>query len=116
MKKRTPKLSQSSETKEGKKQRVMIPDEDKYTNERIVEFMTSIKDKTFTDEKTLQADVINKLNNIAKTNSEFKDEQYEIRCQRDKNPKYLQLRCTQPACKFSCWFSFEGIAAYPMKI
>ena len=36
-----------------------------------------------------------------------------MRCQRDKEPKYIQLRCVQKKCRFSIWFDYKGSAAEP---
>ena len=75
--KRAPKTSTSSV---GPEQRRTTPADEKYTNERVVEFVATIKGKVFQNEAGLEENVVDKLNNIAKKHSPFKDEVYEIRC------------------------------------
>ena len=79
-------------------------------NERIVEFMNDRRDIVYQDEATLKKEIIDKLNSIGQTSSDLLDEKYELRFQRDKGPKYIQLRCVMQKCKFNAWFSFEGSA------
>ena len=84
-------------------------------NVQVVEFINSpaVKNEVFESEASLQKAVINKMNGIAKETKELKHEKYEVRCQRDKEPKYIQLRCVQKKCRFSIWFDYKGNAAEP---
>jgi len=56
------------------------------------------------------------MNGIARESYDLKNERYELRFQRDKDPKYIQLRCVMKKCKFSIWFTFEGPAINPSKL
>ena len=80
-----------------------------------MEFVNSpaVKNEVFASEASLQKEVIDKMNNIAKESKELAHEKYEVRCQRDKDPKYIQLRCAQKRCRFSIWFDYKGNAAEP---
>ena len=84
-------------------------------NPQVVDFLNSsaVKNETFASEASLQKEVIDKMNGIAKESKEMKNERYEVRCQRDKDPKYIQLRCLQKKCRFSIWFDYRGNAAEP---
>lgn len=75
-----------------------------------------MKGEIFASETDLQKLVIDKMNGIAKQSTNFTNEKYELRCQRDKDPKYIQLRCVQKKCKFSIWFNFQGNATSPTKL
>ena len=62
-----------------------------FTNHSIVEFINLPEEKVrvFDSEQSLQRGLVDKLNGIARVSSDFIDEEYELRFQRDKNPKYI---------------------------
>ena len=66
-------------------------------NMQVVEFINSqyVQKEVFPDEETFKKGIIDKLNGIAQESSEhFTAEKYELRFNREKDPKYIQLRCT----------------------
>ena len=65
------------------------------------------------DEKDFLKKFVGKMNKIAKESSELKNERYELRCNREKDVKYMQVRCVCKQCKFSIWFNYKGSAQEP---
>ena len=65
------------------------------------------------DEKDFLKRFVGKMNKIAKESSELKNERYELRCNREKDVKYMQVRCVCKQCKFSIWFNYKGSAQEP---
>ena len=49
----------------------------------------SLKGEVFACEDDLKKHIVNKMNGIAKETTELKNEKYELRFQRDKDPKYI---------------------------
>ena len=62
-----------------------------FANAQVVEFINgpAMKNVVFEDEASLQKEIIDKMNGIAKESMELKNEKYELRFQRDKDPKYV---------------------------
>ena len=69
----------------------------KYVNPQIVEYINSsgMKEKVYENEASVVKEVVDKLNGITNQSSDLKNEQYELRFQRNKEIKYIQLRCVR---------------------
>ena len=88
-------------------------------NMTVVEFINSpyVQKEVFPDEESFKRDLIDKMNKVAQCSSEhFAGEKYEMRFNREKESKYIQVRCARMRCKFSLWFNYHGTATRPVKI
>ena len=56
------------------------------------------------------------MNAIAKESSDYHDEEYMIKYQKDKNVKYIQICCKAHHCKFRLWFKYDGDISNPKNI
>ena len=72
-----------------------------------------MRSAVYEDEKDFLKRFVGKMNKIAKEADELKNERYEIRCNREKDVKYIQVRCVCKTCKFSIWFNYKGTAQEP---
>ena len=65
-------------------------------NMTVVEFINSpyVQREMFPDEESFKKDLVDKMNNVARLSSEhFTGEKYEMRFNKEKESKYIQIRC-----------------------
>ena len=82
--------------------------EERYKNEQIHEFISENKEEKYDSEANLQKRVVEKMNEIAKENSEIFGEEYEIRQNYSADMAYMHIRCKQRKCEFNVWYKFTG--------